>query len=79
MRTMLVKRMTMQGFIIFEHDDRYPEFVAAMQGWLRDGRIKYREDVVQGLENAPRAFLGLLEGRNFGKLVVQVADEAAPG
>jgi hypothetical protein len=79
MRSMLVKRMTMQGFIIFEHDDRYPEFVAAMQGWLRDGRIKYREDVVQGLENAPRAFLGLLEGRNFGKLVVQVADEAAPG
>jgi hypothetical protein len=74
MRTMLVKRMTMQGFIIFEHDDRHPEFFAAMQGWLSEGRIKYREDVVQGLENAPQAFLGLLEGRNFGKLVVRVAD-----
>jgi hypothetical protein len=46
-----------------------------MQAWLREGRIKYREDMVQGLENAPRAFLGLLEGRNFGKVVVRVAEK----
>jgi NADPH-dependent curcumin reductase CurA len=45
-----------------------------MQAWLRDGRIKYREDIVHGLENAPHAFLGLLEGRNFGKLVVGLDD-----
>ena len=44
-----------------------------MSAWIADGRIKYREDVVEGLENAPAAFMGLLEGRNFGKLVVRVA------
>jgi len=76
MRTILVKRITMRGFIIFDDfGDRFGEFFAAMQAWLREGRIKYREHVVEGLENAPEAFLGLLEGRNFGKLVVRVADE----
>jgi hypothetical protein len=73
MRTVLVKRLTMRGFIIFDDfADGMPEFLEAMQAWVRSGRIKYREDVVQGLENAPNAFRGLLEGRNFGKLVVQV-------
>ena len=73
MRTILVKRITMRGFIIYDdYGHRFEEFLASMQGWLRDGRIKYREDVVNGLENAPQAFLGLLEGRNFGKLVVRV-------
>ena len=71
MRAILVKRITMRGFIIFDdYGSRFPEFQTAMQGWLNQGRIKYREDLVQGLENAPRAFLGLLSGRNFGKLVV---------
>jgi NADPH-dependent curcumin reductase CurA len=72
MRAVLVKRLTLRGFIFsdeFEH--RLDEFLTALGG-LREGRIKYREDVVRGLENAPRAFLGLLEGRNFGKLVVDV-------
>jgi NADPH-dependent curcumin reductase CurA len=74
MRAVLVKRLTMRGFIIFDdYAGRMPEFLEEMQAWVRSGRIKYREDIVQGLENAPRAFLGLLEGRNFGKLVVQVA------
>jgi NADPH-dependent curcumin reductase CurA len=73
MRAILVKRITMRGFIIsdgFAH--RRAEFLEAMGGWLREGRVKYREDVVEGLENAPSAFLGLLAGRNFGKLVVRV-------
>ena len=61
----------MRGFIIYDdYGIRFGEFLAAMQAWLRGGQIKYREDVVHGLENAPQAFLGLLEGRNFGKLVV---------
>ena len=78
MRAMLVKRMTMRGFIIFDdYGHRFGEFLASMQAWLRDGRIKYREDIVHGLENAPQAFLGLLAGRNFGKLVVRLDD--APG
>jgi NADPH-dependent curcumin reductase len=75
MRAFLIKRIAVRGFIItdgFEH--RRPEFLDAMGGWLRDGKVKYREDVVEGLENAPQAFLGLLAGRNFGKLVVKVAD-----
>ncbi len=78
MRTVLVKRITMRGFIVYDDDaHRFDEFLASMQAWLREGRVKYREDVVDGLENAPQAFLGLLEGRNFGKLVVRV--DGAPG
>ena len=61
----------MRGFIISDgHAHRHADFRDSMSGWLEAGKIKYREDVVHGLENAPEAFLGLLEGRNFGKLVV---------
>jgi hypothetical protein len=73
MRAVLVKRLTLRGFIFSDdYQGRLNEFLTALGGWLREGRIKYREDVVRGLENAPDAFLGLLEGRNFGKLVVDV-------
>ena len=71
MRTILVKRLTLRGFIIFDdYGPRFGEFLSSMQAWLKEGRIKYREDIVHGLDNAPQAFLGLLAGRNFGKLVV---------
>ena len=74
MRTLLTKRIRMQGFIIFDdYAHRYPEFAQAMRQWLASGQIKFREDVVDGLENAPQAFIGLLEGKNFGKLIVRVA------
>jgi NADPH-dependent curcumin reductase len=74
MVTILVKRISMRGFIISDgFDHRRAEFLAAMGGWLREGKIKYREDVVHGLENAPSAFIGLLKGRNFGKLLVEVS------
>ncbi|MCG6577630.1 NADP-dependent oxidoreductase [Pseudomonas sp. AF32] len=73
-RTLLTKRVRMQGFIVFDdYGDRQPEFLSAMAPWVREGKVKFREDVVDGLENAPQAFIGLLEGRNFGKLVVRVA------
>ncbi|MEX3010207.1 NADP-dependent oxidoreductase [Hoeflea sp. TYP-13] len=73
---LLVKRIKMQGFIIFDHyESRYRDFVADMTTWLGEGKIKYREDVVEGLENAPEAFMGLLEGKNFGKLVVRTGAE----
>ena len=73
MRAVLVKRLTLRGFIFSDaYEGRLDEFLTALGGWVREGRIKYREDVVRGLENAPGAFLGLLEGRNFGKLVVDV-------
>lgn len=75
-RTLLVKRIKMQGFIIFDdYGHRYGEFFAQMSEWLAKGQIKFREDIVDGLENAPQAFIGLLEGKNFGKLVVRVAND----
>lgn len=74
-RTLLTKRIRMQGFIVFDDfGDRHAEFFSAMVPWVRDGKIKFREDLVEGLEQAPEAFIGLLEGRNFGKLVVKVSD-----
>ena len=69
----LSKRLTVRGFIISDHADRWEEFYRDMAAWIREGRIKYREDVVDGLEHAPEAFIGLLQGRNFGKLLVRVA------
>ena len=75
-RTLLVKRIKMQGFIIFDdYGHRYGEFFSQMSEWLSKGQIKFREDIVDGLENAPQAFIGLLEGKNFGKLVVRVAND----
>jgi NADPH-dependent curcumin reductase len=74
MRTLLVRRITMRGFIInLEYRTQFGEFFREMSRWVADGRIKDREDIVEGLENAPRAFIGLLEGKNFGKLLVRVA------
>jgi NADPH-dependent curcumin reductase CurA len=73
--TLLQKRIRMQGFIILDHyADRFDAFRRDMGEWVAAGRVKLREDLVAGLENAPAAFIGLLEGRNFGKLVVRVAD-----
>ncbi|MNR01363.1 NADPH-dependent curcumin reductase [compost metagenome] len=74
-RTLLTKRIRMQGFIVFDdYGDRRQEFYAAMAPWVRDGKVRFREDLVEGLDHAPSAFIGLLEGRNFGKLVVKVSD-----
>ena len=73
----LVKQLRISGFI-FSDDDLMalePEFRANVGGWIRDGRLHYREDIVEGLENAPEAFLGLFTGQNFGKLLVRVAPE----
>ncbi len=73
-RTILTKRLRMQGFIVFaDYGNRMGEFASQMGAWFEQGRIIAREDIVDGLENAPQAFIGLLEGRNFGKLVVRVA------
>lgn len=75
-RTLLIKRIKMQGFIIFDdYAHHYGEFFGEMSQWLKDGKIKFREDVVDGLENTPQAFIGLLEGKNFGKLVVRLSND----
>ncbi|AFI88663.1 NADP-dependent oxidoreductase [Pectobacterium parmentieri] len=75
--TILKKRIRMQGFIIFDdYGHRFDEFWKEVSPWVAQGKIKYREEVVDGLENAPEAFIGLLHGRNFGKLVVRVGPDA---
>ena len=74
--TLLRKRIRMQGFIVFDdYAPRWSEFAGAMSEWVQDDRVKVREDIVFDLENAPEAFIGLLEGKNFGKLVIQLAHE----
>ena len=76
MGMLLVKRIKMQGFIIFDdYAHRYNEFAVQMTEWLAQGKIQYKEQVVEGLENAPQAFMGLLKGENFGKLVIKTNQE----
>jgi len=73
MGNILRKRITMRGFIIFEEFAHlYPEFATEMSAWMADGKIHYREEIIDGLENAPQAFVGLLNGENFGKRVIRV-------
>lgn len=72
----LRKRIRMQGFIIFDdYAPHFGDFLQQMTPWVEQGKIKFREDLVDGLENAPQAFIGLLEGKNFGKLVIRVSNE----
>ncbi|MDP5209043.1 NADP-dependent oxidoreductase [Microbulbifer sp. 2205BS26-8] len=72
MRDVLIKRLKIQGYIIFDQYARFGAFSEALGQWVGEGKIRYREDIVRGLERAPRAFMGLLQGENFGKLVVRV-------
>lgn len=74
--TLLRKRIKMQGFIVFDdYAPRAREFAGAMGGWVRDKQVKVREDIVFGLESAPDALMGMLQGKNFGKLIIQLANE----
>ena len=75
LRPLLFNRALIKGFIVSDHLARMGDFVKDCGGWLRDGRLKHREDVVVGLEKAPEAFIGLLQGRNFGKLLVRVGED----
>jgi hypothetical protein len=76
MGSLLVKRIKMQGFIVTEdYGHRYREFSNAMMQWLQEGKITYRENLVNGLDNAVSAFIGLLEGDNFGKLIIRVGPD----
>ena len=66
------KKLRMQGFIVMDYMDRLPQFYADMGKWIADGAIQWKETVMEGIEQAPAAFIGLFEGRNFGKMVVKL-------
>jgi hypothetical protein len=71
---LIVARAKAQGFLITDYMSRFGEGLAEMSGWLREGKIKYREDIVEGFENLPKAFIGLFHGENIGKRIVKVAE-----
>jgi len=73
--SLLVNRARMEGIVVFDYADRYHLAVAEMAGYLKDGRMKSKEDVVEGIEHFPEALLKLFNGENFGKLVLQVASD----
>jgi len=73
--TFVGKRVTMRGFIVWDFNARYGPALQRMGEWIRAGQVKYKEDIVEGIENAPRAFAGLLRGDNFGKLQVKLGPE----
>ena len=72
LRSILVNRIKMQGMIVFDWKDRYGEAIKGLAGHLAAGRLKYRESIVEGLENAPGGLIGLLKGENFGKQLVRL-------
>ncbi|HET7130095.1 MAG TPA: NADP-dependent oxidoreductase [Gaiellaceae bacterium] len=71
----VTKRLRVQGFIVVDHGDRYPAFIAEVGPWVRDGKIAYRETIVDGLEQLPSAFAGLFRGDNVGKMLVRVGSD----
>jgi hypothetical protein len=75
MSLVLTQRLTIRGFIVSDHAGRQSDFLREVGDWLRAGQLRYREDIVDGLEAAVTAFQGLFEGKNFGKLLVRVSDD----
>ena len=76
MSYVVTKRLRIEGFIVIDHFDRYPAFLAEVGPWVRDGSARYRETVLDGLEHAPEALVGLLTGENIGKMLVKVGPDA---
>jgi NADPH-dependent curcumin reductase len=72
LRQCLTKRLTLRGFLVTDFENRRAAFERDMSTWLQQGRLRYREDIVDGLPNAPTAFVGMLRGDNFGKCLVRV-------
>ena len=73
-RAVLTKRLTIRGFIVTDFAAKHADFQRDVSQWVKEGKIKYREDIAKGLENAPAAFMGMLKGKNFGKQLVRVAE-----
>jgi NADPH-dependent curcumin reductase CurA len=75
MRSVLTKRLTIRGFIVFDFAARHGDFLRDMSQWIREGKVKYKECITEGLDTAPGAFMGLLKGANFGKQLVRVGPD----
>lgn len=75
LRSLNINKARMEGFLVFQFADRHEEGRQRIAKWIKEGEMKYREDVVDGIENAPAAFIGMLRGENFGKLLVKVSEE----
>jgi NADPH:quinone reductase len=71
---LVVKQAKVEGFLVQQFADRYDVALRQLSGWLREKKLRYREDIMIGIENAPRAFIGMLEGKNIGKALVKVSD-----
>ncbi len=71
------KRLTVRGFIVSDHLDRRSQFLGDMSQWIAEGRIKWKETIVAGIENAPKAFISLFKGENFGKMLVKIGPDPA--
>ncbi len=70
------KRLTLKGFIVSDHLAELPRFYADMGGWLAEGKLTWRETILEGLENAPKAFIGLFTGENMGKMLVRLGPDS---
>jgi NADPH-dependent curcumin reductase len=77
MRSVLTKRLNIRGFIVSDFAARRDDFLRDMSGWVREGKVKHKEFVTEGLDSAPAAFMGLLKGANFGKQLVRVGPDKA--
>jgi len=75
-RHLLVKRARMQGFLIFDYAHRFPEALRELEAWVRSGHVRYREDILEGLESAPDSIAGLYRGENLGKRLIRIASES---
>ena len=71
---LLINRARMEGFLVVDYVDRYANAIRDLSTWVKEGKLQHRETVTEGIESAPRAFIGLFSGANVGKMIVKVTD-----
>ena len=75
LRNLIIKRAKVQGFLVWDFEEEHPQALRQMRDWLRAGKLRNREHLVEGIENAPKAFIEMLEGRHLGKYLVRLSPE----
>lgn len=70
--TLLINQASMQGFLVFQFKSQYQDGLIRLSDWVRKGSLKYKEDIIDGIENVPKAFIGMMNGNNFGKLLIRL-------